>query len=324
MKLLIELPTWLGDCVMATSAIEHLIDTLNPREVYFIGSFVSIELLKNHPKRTKTFVDNTKEKKGLRFKNLSKLAKKIGFCDICITFRNSFASALLLYLTNSKIRIGLKKGARNLLLTHKYKKVENIHQVEKYNYLVESYLGTKNSNKELKLYIDKIDTDKKLIGINAGASYGNAKRWYPEEFAKVAIEMSKTHDIIIFGSKNEKDICSDIEQHLREANINNYQNLAGETTIEQLVQNIANLDIFVTNDSGPMHIAGVFKIKTFAIFGPTKHTETNQWNNPNETIIRKEMECSPCMKRVCPLTHHECMKLITAKEVVDRIRGKLN
>jgi heptosyltransferase-2 len=305
---------------MCTPAIENIINSTNPKEVYFVGSFVSIELLKHHPKTSKIFIDKTKNS-GNRYLNILKLAKDIGPCDIAITFRNSFTSALLLYMTKSHIRIGYKNGIRNLLLTNSFKKTYNIHQVQKYNHLVNSFLNTNTKPIDTKLYIKPFDTDKKLLGINAGATYGSAKRWYPKEFAKVAISQSKTHDILIFGSPNEQDICNDIENILKENNIKNYKNLAGQTSIEELVKYIGSLDIFVTNDSGPMHIASAFKINTFAIFGPTRYKETNQWNNPNETIIRKKLNCSPCMKRVCPLGHHDCMKLITAKDVIEKIEN---
>jgi heptosyltransferase-2 len=68
-----------------------------------------------------------------------------------------------------------------------------------------------------------------------------------------------------------------------------------------------------------MHIAAAYKVKTIAIFGPTKFTETNQWNNPNGEIVTKNLDCAPCMKRVCPLKHHNCMKNITAADVLNVI-----
>jgi heptosyltransferase-2 len=324
LKILIELPTWLGDAVMSSVAIENLIDSLNPKEVYFVGSFVSIEIFKAHPKATKYFVDNTK-KANSRFKAIYKLAKDIGPCDLSITFRNSFTSAILLYFTNSKIRIGFNKGFRSIFLTHSYsyKDILSLHQVQKYSTLVKNYLNQDLTIDDLKLYFTPKSKTKKLLGINAGATYGSAKRWYPEEFAKVATQMSISHDILIFGSKAEEDICSDIATILDKNGIKNHTNLAGKTTIKELIENIASLDIFITNDSGPMHIAAAFKINTFAIFGPTNHLQTNQWKNPNENIIRRDMNCAPCMKRVCPYGHHDCMKLIKAEDVLIKIKESL-
>jgi len=84
-----------------------------------------------------------------------------------------------------------------------------------------------------------------------------------------------------------------------------------------------SISLAISVSPGPMHVAAAFKIPTITIFGPTKFTETNQWNNPNGQIISKDLECAPCMKRVCPLKHHDCMKLITAEDVLNKI-NKLN
>ena len=118
-----------------------------------------------------------------------------------------------------------------------------------------------------------------LCGINPGASYGSAKRWYPQEFAKVARELSGEYDVIIFGGPGETDIAGDIEQALIDSGVINYKNLAGDTTITELINKIASLDLFITGDSGPMHVAAAFQVPTVAIFGPTKDRETSQWMN---------------------------------------------
>ena len=68
-----------------------------------------------------------------------------------------------------------------------------------------------------------------------------------------------------------------------------------------------------------MHVAAAYQVPTVAIFGPTKHTETSQWMNEKSKIVREDMECAPCMKRECPLKHHECMKNITASKVIEAV-----
>jgi heptosyltransferase-2 len=156
-----------------------------------------------------------------------------------------------------------------------------------------------------------------MLGINPGASYGSAKRWYPQEFAKVASELSTQYDIVIFGGPSEADIAGDIEKELIKNGVKNYQNLAGNTTIPELINNISNLDLFITGDSGPMHVAAAFQVPTVAIFGPTKDDETSQWMNDKSVIVKKNLDCQPCMKRTCLLKHHNCMKLITSAEVID-------
>jgi heptosyltransferase II len=122
-----------------------------------------------------------------------------------------------------------------------------------------------------------------------------------------------------FGGVDEREFAKEIEGHLIRNNISNYLNLAGETSISELTNCISNLDIFITGDSGPMHIAASLDIPTIALFGPTNPIETSQWKNPNSVIIKQSLDCQPCMKRACPLKHHNCMKLIEAREVIDSI-----
>jgi heptosyltransferase-2 len=319
MKILVELPTWLGDTVMATPAIENLFNHFSDAQFSIVGSFVSVNIIKTNPKVTKVFLDDTK-KSTSRLKAIKKLAQDIGEHDIAITFRNSFTSAILFYYTGTKVRVGSKSGFRNILMSNSYKIDKSLHQVQKYNSLINQYLSTEYEAKKLKLYFDKYNYKKKTIGINPGATYGSAKRWYPEEFAKVLVELSREYDIVIFGGDSEKDIASDIEKILVNSKITNYQNLAGKTSIYELVSRIAGLDMFVSNDSGPMHIAAAFDIPTVAIFGPTRHEQTNQWQNPYGKIVRKDMNCSPCMKRKCPLKHHNCMKDIKHTDVIEAIK----
>ena len=103
--------------------------------------------------------------------------------------------------------------------------------------------------------------------------------------------------------------------------ISNYRNLTGKTSISELVNYISNLDLFVTGDSGPMHLAASFQVPTVAIFGPTRDSETSQWMNEKSLVVKKNLECQPCMKRVCPLKHHDCMNLIKAVTVLKAIQS---
>ena len=76
-----------------------------------------------------------------------------------------------------------------------------------------------------------------------------------------------------------------------------------------------------------MHIAASFQVPTVSIFGPTKDKETSQWNNEKSVILKTNLECQPCMRRTCPLKHHNCMNLIKAIDVLNAIKSfdnKLN
>ncbi|VAY86864.1 ADP-heptose--lipooligosaccharide heptosyltransferase II [hydrothermal vent metagenome] len=314
-KIFIEIPTWLSDAVMVTPAIENIINTYPKCRLTIFGSNVSTSLFKNHPNVKKIIIDTSKNS-GNRYLNLRDFAKSVGKFDMAFSFRKNFTTAFLLWFIDAKNKFKYKR----------YDKRQK-HQVVRYNDFVNKSLSITTYPNDLKVYLNqniknKTNSAKLKLGINPGAAYGSAKRWYPEKFAKVAIELSKEYDIIIFGGSNETKMAKDIAKILKKSNVKNYTNLAGKTNIDQLIENIYKLDLFITNDNGPMHLAASFKIPTVCIFGPTKYQETSQWNNPQSMLIKKEFKCMPCMKRECPLEdkeNHQCMKSITANDILDTI-----
>ena len=312
MRILIEVPTWLGDAIMSTPAIENLMKFHKNSEVILVCSSLSIEVFKNHPNISKLHILN-KNYLSLFFE-----AKKLGKFDLFYSFRGSFRSILFKLFISSKEKFQFNK--------EDYKKY---HQVQKYNNFINKSLGNYCLPGQLTIYSDisltkDINSDQKkqpLLGINPGASYGNAKRWYPDEFADVASKLSSKFDIVILGGPNEKKIAMDIQELLIKKGVNNYQNLAGSFSVSELIQYISTLDLLITGDSGPMHIAASFQIPSVTIFGPTRESETSQWMNHKSVIVKKSLECQPCMKRVCPLKHHNCMKFIKSNDVIEAVNS---
>jgi len=306
LKILIELPTWLGDCVMATPAIESIVGFYDNIEITVAGSFIAVEVLKNHPKVAKTVVLKK------QYASLYKTAKELGEFDVFFSFRSSLRAKIFKFFVSSNNKYQYDKN-----------RYTNKHQVNKYNDFINDSLGINSTPERLKIYTSDQSSDthqKRVLGINPGASYGSAKRWYPEKFAQVAAELATRYDVVIFGGTSEKDMADDIEKLLIKSNISNYQNLAGNTTVSELINHISKLSLFITGDSGPMHVAAAFQVPTVAIFGPTKDKETSQWMNTKNAIVKKNLDCQPCMQRTCPLKHHNCMKHIEADDVLDSIK----
>ncbi len=303
MKLFIELPTWLGDATMTTSAIENIIQHYPNADITLFGSFISTEALKMHPRISRCIVDKSK-KTFSRFYWLYTVAQTLGAFDEAISFRSSLLSSFLLGCLDANKKFQYQK---NRFFGH---------QVEKYVQFIATSLHVDAFMGPLKLYYAPFTFTKPTLGLNPGATYGSAKRWYPEEFAKVAEYFADRYDIVIFGGPNEMDIAKEVEETLRSLHVKNLTNLAGQTTVEELIEKIAGLSLFVTNDSGPMHIAAAYQIPTVALFGPTKYSETSPWKNPNSYILSHNLGCAPCMKRECPIKTHECMRGIKAEEVI--------
>ena len=377
MRILIELPTWLGDAVMASAAVEVIAkhaaafdarnsagkfenernfsfssqnfgsvtqeiqifknDTPNldgkfeadrganltanaqknqnpqnlrePVKIVFFGSFAACELFKAHPNCERVIVDNSKKAK-FRLWRLFWQARNLGKFDAAFSFRSSFASKILIYGMRAERKFVFQKSK------------DGAHQVQKYLKFVKAALNLKRADDELKLYFKPHKFDAPVLGLNPGASYGSAKRWYPAYFAQVALHFKDKFKVMIFGGAGERDMCEQIEQILRQ-NGAECENLAGKTSVRELCENIGGIrqsgGIFVTNDSGPMHIAAAYKTPTIALFGPTRFTQTCPWRNDNARILRLNLECMPCMKRVCPLKTHACMKDLSPQAVIQTI-----
>jgi heptosyltransferase-2 len=319
MKLLVILPNWLGDAVMATPSIEHIVTHNSDVSITLVGSFVTIEALKNHPNVSRHYIDETKKAKS-RWKATKAFANELGEHDVAISYRTNIFTSLLLKWTKTPITISRKSTLHTWLLTNASKLDRSTHLVEQYTTLARLITKSDNPTSDLKLHFQPQTFAKPMLGINPGATYGSAKRWYPKEFAKVGAHYASRYDIIIFGGPTEVEMGDAIETELHDLGVTNVINVAGKTTIQELCEKIGGLSLFITNDSGPMHVAAAYKVPTVAIFGPTRDHETSQWHNPKGVIVKKEIDCAPCMKRECPLGHHACMKEVTSVDVIEAVK----
>ena len=308
---------------MATPAIEAMGLSDAANRFTFVGSYVAIEALKHHPQCEHAYVDETKQQ-GNRLLNTYRFAKRLGKHDIAISFRNQIHANLLMLWSKTPKRIVRASRHAFFLATASVPLNRREHLVLQYHELAMHAMSELPQPGPLRLYIDAFQSNRALLGVNPGATYGSAKRWYPEKFAEAAAAFASDFDIVIFGGPNEVEMAQEIERHLKRLHRNNVLNLAGTTSIESLCAHIGSLSLFITNDSGPMHIAAAYHVPTVAIFGPTRHKETSQWMNPKGVIVRHEMECAPCMKRECPLKHHECMRSITSHEVIEAAAALIN
>jgi len=289
---------------MLTPAVENIVSASKNVRLYLISYGNIGDLFIEHP--NVEFVIKTKK----NIRNSLSLIKELNLSfDIFLSFRSSYRSTILKFFVPAKKKYQYSK-----------RKYSFGHQVEKYNKFVNDALQTSFPAGSLKIYSSSIilKNSKSVLGINPGSAFGEAKCWPPDKFSKLAISLAEKFDIVIFGGKNDIPRANLIEKKIAKKGVKNLKNLAGKTTINDLVNGISNLDLFITGDSGPMHIAAAFHIPTISIFGPTKSDETSPWRNPNSLIMKRDLECQPCMKRTCPLGHHQCMNEIKSQEVVKK------
>ncbi len=256
--------------------------------------------------------------------------------DCAILLQNAIEAAIIARLAGIPIRAGYNSDARGLLLTHsvqRTKAVRQVHQTRYYTAVLES-LGFAPVGTDIHLRLGnegealwpqlaakcRIENARLVIGMAPGAEYGPAKRWPVERFAEVAALLVKKFSakVVLLGSRGDRGTAELIRKSAGEGVVN----AAGETGLLEAMVLISKCALFLSNDSGLMHVAGALGVPAIAIFGSTNPVTTSP-PGPDSLIIRKELPCSPCLKKECP-TDFRCMTSIGADEVFEAARKILN
>ena len=338
-KIIVRMPNWLGDCVMATPVLEDLASFWPECTLTVLCQAGAATLLENSPFIHEIIIASSAKSRWFhRYTEKRKLIRQIkkGKFDLGILLTNSFSTAWCFFRAGVTCRIGFANDFRSCLLSKAVpfpKSRKNQHLVYTYKELLKP-LGIENTKTVPSLYSRKeeerrchnflqsfgIKENTTLIGINATAAYGPAKCWLPERFtalAKRLLEDDPTSYIVFIGDQSSKNEIAKIIEGLPPQVIN----LAGSTNLQELVAVIKRCQVFVTNDSGPMHVAAACKTSLVAIFGSTSDIVTPPFEHGR--IIHKHVPCSPCYKRVCPIDF-PCMKEITVDEVFQITKEELN
>lgn len=255
-----------------------------------------------------------------------------GEYDLGILLTNSFSSAWWFWRGKVKNRIGFAGNLRSWLLNKSLPfptNKEKQHLVLTYKALLEP-MGIPISNTPPCLYVTASEQHAAkellanfhispgkhtIIGINPGAAYGSAKCWLPERFKELTLRLLENprNIVVYFGDPTGAPLVNDICEDMGDRVIN----LAGRTSLRELLALILQCSVFLTNDSGPMHIAAALGVPLVALFGSTSDVKTGPYSGG--TVIHKHVECSPCYKRVCPIDFR-CMKRIEVDEVYESIK----
>lgn len=161
-----------------------------------------------------------------------------------------------------------------------------------------------------------------VIGVHPGSTW-ETKKWPELNFAETICRcLDEGFRVILFGGPDEKDLCDTVLQDCVRAD--EVVNLAGKLGLQQLAAYIRQLDIYLTNDSGPMHIAWIQSVPVLAMFGPTVRRFGFFPRGENSTVLESEcdLKCRPCGLhggKVCSEKHHKCMTDITVQRVWSEI-----
>ena len=334
-KILIRGTNWLGDAVMTIPALQQLRASFPQAHITLLAPPRAAEVFAGFASLDEILVYRRKEQGKRAFIETLQRLRRERF-DLAILFQNAFEAALLAFLSGAKIRIGYDTQGRGALLTHKLRRGDehrNRHQMNDYLDLVAEAkrvcLGSTAAGARKTIPALTASTEQrqaaarflpqagKLIALNVGATNSRAKCWPEDRFAALADRMVAQREarIVLIGAGSEREQAARVMaqmQHPQAA-----QNLAGETSIAELIGLLASCDLLVTNDTGPAHVGAALSIPTLTIFGPTNEFETAPLGLHSELMRADGIECARCMHRECPIDHR-CMTRITVEAVAEK------
>ncbi|MGE5700539.1 MAG: lipopolysaccharide heptosyltransferase II [Deltaproteobacteria bacterium] len=333
--LLVRAVNWLGDAVLTTPALGAVRAAFPGSRIVLAAKPLVAELFLHHPDVDEIVVYE-KEGRHAGAAGILRMAAELRRRRIgkAILFQNAFDAALLAFLAGIPAREGYATDGRRMLLSRAVPatgKVLHLHHAEYYLHLVSELGIARPANPAMRLQVTGGERESmaerlaglgvpkggRILGINPGATYGSAKRWFPDRFASAADALSEEwgSSVVLMGSIPEMPLSAEIEAAMRRRPVN----LAGKTTVRELMALLSLCGFLVTNDSGPMHIAAALGVPIAAIFGPTDWRTTSPWTG-KARIVRVDVDCSPCMLRECD-RGHECMLGVTSDMVVDAARS---
>ncbi|OAI55746.1 hypothetical protein AYO49_05200 [Verrucomicrobiaceae bacterium SCGC AG-212-N21] len=313
-SLLVRSPNWLGDACMAFPAVRALKRGRPDLKLKVLCPAKLVELWQSVPE-----VDDIIAKQN--DDGIEAVATKVreaGPFDAAILFTNSTRSTLEVWRSAIPRIVGYRGSLRSLLLHDVAPEPSGAeppeHHAHRYLRLAEHCGAKKDDPALFDSPEPKQGEHSTLLGICAGAEYGPAKRWPLERYAEVARQLSTRWPEIewrFFGAPGETAMGEELSAKLQGVK---HRNLVGKTNLSQLIQNLKQCRLLLTNDTGTMHLAAALGVPTVSIFGSTEPVLTSALGERHR-IVRHHVPCSPCFKRECPFGHYECMTGVTVERV---------
>lgn len=333
-RILIFNVNWLGDVLFSTATIRNI-------RYYFPGSFIACAIpsrcypvLKGNPYLDEIIIYDEKDRHKSPIQKLRfvRLLKSRSF-DMVFLLHRSFTRVLLCFLAGIPERIGYYTRKRGFLLTKKFKApgIQDVHRIDYYLGLIEAW-GIKVEDRfsdfftseEDREFADKflkrnaLQSDDLLVAINPGGNW-SLKRWPKENWAALADSLASKlgAKVIITGSQNDLELSRGIQRLM----VSRAVCACGALNLKQFAALCRKLRLFITGDSGPLHIANsVGTAKIIALFGPTHPLITGPYPQKNTVILQKSIGCEiPCYRLEC--LDNRCMKALTVEEVIGTARG---
>ncbi|HEY0730748.1 MAG TPA: lipopolysaccharide heptosyltransferase II [Pyrinomonadaceae bacterium] len=330
---------WVGDSVMTVPALRALRRVLPEAEITLVvrpsakGIFADVDFIDQlliYDRRSAfSIIPQVSEWRKRHF-------------DFAFLFQNAFEAALIPFLAGVPLRLGYATESRQALLTHPLALPDwrsTRHEVFYYLYLVtalEQLLFAKSeiceqvpdaslqisdarkAEAENLLRAYGVREGEPVVALCPGSINSRAKRWPVERFAALADRLiDSRRQVLLIGSADEADVTREVTNRMQQKPVV----LTGKTSLDQITAVLSIVDLVVTNDTGPAHIAAALGRPTLVIFGPTNPLTTRPFA-PEAEILRNPPDCAPCMLRDCPIDHR-CMTAIEVNEVFEHSQALL-
>lgn len=354
-RILVRGVNWLGDAVMTTPALLRLREKFPAAHIALLTPQKLQDLWLHHPAVDEIIPFASGEGVFTIGKKL-----RAGKFDLALVLPNSPRSALEVFLAGIPQRVGYARPWRNFLLTHRVPTRPGIvamrkrtpdeikslianppatapvipaasHHIHDYLHLTAA-LGANPEPLPPQLVVteEEVAAVAKELGLedpvykhpffalNPGAEYGPAKRWPAENFLEAALKIQEKAccNWVIFGGPGDKDLADKIDDGIDHARLN----LAGQTTLRELMAALKLCRVLLTNDTGPMHVASALGVPVVVPFGSTSPELTGPGlpEDPAHQLIKSNAPCSPCFLRECPIDFR-CMKGISVENIVQAV-----
>jgi len=332
-RILVRCPNWVGDAVTATAAVRCLRRNYPHAEVTLLLQPYVRPIFDNAPWFDDVVEFHKERGRAREILRLARVLRQPPRYDVALLLTHSFSTALIVRQGRVKVRVGHAREGRSWLLTDPVpwpatgEDPKLVPKVKLYESLLR-YLGCEGADdhrpelftsQEEETQCDALlrrhgrDPSKRLLAIVPGAAFGSSKLWEPKRFAIVADALAGRHDMqaIILTGPSENKIGRAIAARMRTRPVLFHE---GDMTLGHLKGLIRRCALMVCNDTGPRHIGIAYHLPVVTLMGPT-HPAVTDSDYPKTVIIRQDVPCGPCFKRICP-TDHKCMKLITPEMVI--------
>jgi heptosyltransferase-2 len=317
---------FLGDAILTTPLIRALRKIYSDSKIDILATPQAGIVFRNNPHVNQIFFLNKKIwlKKIYSIVKVIFQIKKQNY-DLAISIQSSLTSSLLMFLAGIPERLGF---SRQKLLTQSLPHTKGLHKIQKILRLLE-LLTDKKFDMQTEIFWTKTEEEKShqyvapyktqrmfLVGIAPGSIW-NTKRWLQEYYTELVTMLEQQNiKVILIGGNDDYRLCRAIK------NGSESLNLAGSLTILESAALIEKLDLLITNDSAPLHIANAVKTDVIAIFGPTVKDFGFYPYRDHDKVIEVTLDCRPCGYhggKKCPLKHHNCMKFIKPQTVFNEV-----